>query len=161
MAGVKKSGIRILVLEGDGIGPEIAAATLTVLRAADRAFDLGLSFEQAAIGWAAHRREGTTFPLAVLEQARAADGVLLGPVSHNEYPPTAQGGLNPSGDLRRRLDLYANIRPAKSRRPAAALRRAGRSRHRAGEHGRFLRGSVDASRAERIHADAGSRAVRT
>jgi 3-isopropylmalate dehydrogenase len=41
--------------------------------------------------------------------------VILGPVSHNEYPPSDKGGLNPSGQLRRRLDLYANIRPAKVR----------------------------------------------
>ena len=107
--------INLLVLEGDGIGPEIMAATLAVLRAADRAFALSLHFEAAAIGWAAHKREGSTLPPAVLEKARAADGVLLGPVSHNEYPPLSQGGLNPSGELRKRLDLYANIRPARSR----------------------------------------------
>ena len=41
--------------------------------------------------------------------------MLLGPVSHNDYPPLAEGGLNPSGELRKRLDLYANIRPARSR----------------------------------------------
>ncbi|HWC94779.1 MAG TPA: isocitrate/isopropylmalate family dehydrogenase, partial [Pseudolabrys sp.] len=41
--------------------------------------------------------------------------VLLGPVSHNEYPPPEQGGRNPSGELRKALDLYANIRPARSR----------------------------------------------
>ena len=108
-------GLRILVLEGDGIGPEIAAATLAVLRAADARFGLGLAFEAAAIGWAAHKAVGTTFPDAVLDKAKAADGVLLGPVSHNDYPPRAQGGLNPSGELRMRLDLYANIRPARSR----------------------------------------------
>ena len=107
--------IRILVLEGDGIGPEIAAATLAVLRAADRKFALGLSFETAAIGWAALEAHGTTFPDAVERQAKAADGVLLGPVSHNDYPPRGEGGLNPSGELRKRLDLYANIRPARSR----------------------------------------------
>ena len=107
--------IDTLVLEGDGIGPEITAATLAVLRAADRKFALGLSFEAAAIGWAAHKAAGTTFPDAVLEQAKAADGVLLGPVSHNDYPSREQGGLNPSGELRKRLDLYANIRPARSR----------------------------------------------
>jgi isocitrate dehydrogenase (NAD+) len=105
----------ILVLEGDGIGPEITAATLNVLRAADTKFALGLNLETAAIGWAAHRKDGTTFPSSALERAMAADGVLLGPVSHNEYPPAARGGLNPSGELRKRLDLYANIRPARSR----------------------------------------------
>jgi len=108
-------GLRLLVLEGDGIGPEIMAATLAVLRAADAKFGLGLAFEPAAVGWAAHRATGTTFPSSVLDKARAAQGVLLGPVSHNEYPPVSEGGLNPSGEMRKRLDLYANIRPARSR----------------------------------------------
>jgi isocitrate/isopropylmalate dehydrogenase len=110
-----RAGLRILVLEGDGIGPEITGATLTVLRAADRKFVLGLSFETATIGWASHKAVGTTFPDAVEQKAKEACGVLLGPVSHNDYPPREQGGLNPSGELRKRLDLYANIRPARSR----------------------------------------------
>jgi 3-isopropylmalate dehydrogenase len=109
------SGLNILVLEGDGIGPEITAATLEVLRATDARFALGLAFENAAVGWAAHKATGNTFPDAVEHGAKAADGVLLGPVSHNDYPPRAEGGLNPSGELRKRLDLYANIRPARSR----------------------------------------------
>jgi isocitrate/isopropylmalate dehydrogenase len=107
--------VNILVLEGDGIGPEITAATLAVLRAANRTFGLKLAFDAATIGLAAHLGEGTTFPAAAFEKAKAADGVLLGPVSHNEYPPLAEGGRNPSGELRRALDLYANIRPARSR----------------------------------------------
>ena len=40
--------------------------------------------------------------------------MILGPVSHNVYPPTDQGGINPSGALRKRLELYANVRPAKT-----------------------------------------------
>ncbi len=107
--------IRILVLEGDGIGPEITAATLAVLRAVDIKFGLGLAFDTALIGWVALKAHGATFSDAIEAKAKAADGVLLGPVSHNEYPPRAEGGLNPSGELRRRLDLYANIRPARSR----------------------------------------------
>jgi isocitrate/isopropylmalate dehydrogenase len=107
--------LNILVLEGDGIGPEITAATLAVLAAAERAFGLKFAFESVAVGWAAHKREGTMFPAAVEQKAKAADGVVLGPVSHNDYPPLAEGGLNPSGELRKRLDLYANIRPARSR----------------------------------------------
>jgi len=107
--------LRILVLEGDGIGPEITAATLEVLRAADTKFGLAFEFAHADVGWAAHKATGNTFPDAVEHAAKAADGVLLGPVSHNDYPPRAEGGLNPSGELRKRLDLYANIRPARSR----------------------------------------------
>ena len=106
------SGAHLLVLEGDGIGPEIVAGTRTVLDTCDAAFGLGLSFETAEIGFAAHRSVGTTIPDPVIAAARGADGVILGPVSHNEYPPVAEGGLNPSGVLRKALDLYANIRPA-------------------------------------------------
>jgi isocitrate/isopropylmalate dehydrogenase len=106
---------KLVIMEGDGIGPEICAATLVVLRAADRGFGLGLALTPAAIGLAALRREGTTFPMAAFEAAQAADGVVLGPVSHNDYPPVAAGGLNPSGELRKRLDLFANVRPARTR----------------------------------------------
>ncbi len=102
-------------MEGDGIGPEITAATLAVLHAADRRFGLGLAFTPVAIGLAALRAQGTTLPDAAVEAAEAADGVILGPVDHNAYPAVDQGGLNPSGGLRKRLDLFANIRPAKSR----------------------------------------------
>jgi len=114
----------ILVLEGDGIGPEITAATLTVLAATAKRHGLTVTLSKAEIGFAALARHGTTIPAEVIHAARAADGVILGPVSHNAYPPVAEGGLNPSGVLRRELALYANIRPARSRmgapRPVAA-----------------------------------------
>jgi 3-isopropylmalate dehydrogenase len=106
---------RLVVMEGDGIGPEITAATLAVLRAADSRFGLGLTLTPVTIGLAALREQGTTLPSAAVEAARAADGVILGPVDHNAYPPVEDGGINPSGGLRKRLDLFANIRPAKSR----------------------------------------------
>jgi isocitrate/isopropylmalate dehydrogenase len=107
--------VRLIVMEGDGIGPEITAATLAVLHAADRAFGLALSFTPVTIGLEALRAQGTTLPAAAVDAAKAADGVILGPVSHNEYPPVAEGGVNPSGALRKGLDLFANIRPARSR----------------------------------------------
>src|ERR1700732_2205972 len=106
---------QLVVMEGDGIGPEISAATLEVLPAADRNFGLGLVFTSASIGLTALRQQGTTFPMAAFEAAQSADGVILGPVSHNDYPGVAEGGLNPSGELRKRLDLFANIRPARTR----------------------------------------------
>ena len=115
MSASSSAPVRIVVMEGDGIGPEITAATLGVLRAADQLFKLGFDFSPVTIGLEALRKEGSTLTDAAAEAARAADGVILGPVSHNVYPPVAQGGLNPSGELRKRLDLYANIRPAKSR----------------------------------------------
>src|SRR5262245_10328397 len=102
-------------MEGDGIGPEITTATMDVVRAANHIFRLGLSFTPVTIGLEPLGAHGQTISDAAVDSARAADGVILGPVSHNVYPPVAQGGLNPSGELRKRLDLYANIRPAKSR----------------------------------------------
>jgi 3-isopropylmalate dehydrogenase len=107
--------MRILVLPGDGIGPEIVASTVHVLEVADKRFGLGLRFEENAIGLVALRALGTTLPDRVIEHVATADGVILGPVSHNEYPPLDQGGINPSGRLRVHFDLYANIRPSRSR----------------------------------------------
>jgi isocitrate/isopropylmalate dehydrogenase len=115
MSATAAAPVSIVVMAGDGIGPEITAATLEVLGAAGRMFKLGLAFTPVAVGLAALDAQGTTLPDAAVAAAQAADGVILGPVSHNDYPPVAQGGLNPSGELRKRLDLFANIRPARSR----------------------------------------------
>jgi len=107
--------MNLLVLPGDGIGPDISAATVEVVAAAAARAGCTVSFSYADIGFASLRAHGTTFTDDVFVAARDADGVILGPVSHNEYPPSDKGGLNPSGQLRRRLDLYANIRPARIR----------------------------------------------
>jgi len=107
--------MQILVLPGDGIGPEITQATLRVLKAVNDVYDLQLSFETVEIGLASLEREKSTFPSHVLEKARAADGILLGPISHAIYPPREKGGINASAELRVQLDLYANIRPSKTR----------------------------------------------
>jgi 3-isopropylmalate dehydrogenase len=113
---------RLLVLPGDGIGPEIVAATLAVLRRADAVFGLGLAFEHDEIGLARLARDGTTCPASVLEKARASAGTILGPVSTYDYPPASEGGINPSARFRTGLELYANIRPAKSREGMTILR---------------------------------------
>jgi 3-isopropylmalate dehydrogenase len=107
--------MEILVLPGDGIGPEITRATLGVLEAAERRFGLDLAFETREIGLAALAKSGTTMPEGVLERAREVDGAILGPISHLEYPPRDQGGVNVSAAFRVKLDLYANVRPARSR----------------------------------------------
>ncbi len=107
--------MKILVLPGDGIGPEITAATLAVLDRANVLFKLGLQWQHEEIGLPALKKEGTTLPARVLEAARSAEGVILGPLSTYEYPAREKGGINPSAEFRTKLDLYANIRPARSR----------------------------------------------
>jgi 3-isopropylmalate dehydrogenase len=107
--------MHIAILPGDDIGPEITAATHHVLDILDDTLALGLRLEQHAMGLATLDSHASTLPSEVLEQARAADGVILGPVSTYQYPPVEQGGVNPSAAVRIALDLYANIRPSRTR----------------------------------------------
>ena len=107
--------MKILVLPGDGIGAEITRATMTVLDAVERRFPLGLDYAFEEIGFVALEKTGTTLPDGVMDKARQADGIILGPISHLDYPARDKGGVNISAAFRCKLDLYANIRPARSR----------------------------------------------
>jgi 3-isopropylmalate dehydrogenase len=107
--------MKILILPGDDIGPEIMAPTGKALEALNKKFNLGFEFQEKIIGVSALEAEGSTLPDHVLESAQAADGVVLGPVGTFKYPPKEQGGVNISAALRMSMDLYANIRPAKTR----------------------------------------------
>ena len=49
-----------------------------------------------------------------MDLAKEVDGIVMGPMSTNEYPNKNNGGINPSGTIRKKLDLFANVRPAKS-----------------------------------------------
>lgn len=107
--------MRIIVLPGDGIGPEICEATIAVLEAANRLHRLDLSFEYDDVGFESLKKYGTTLREETLAKARTCDGIILGPQSHMDYPPREQGGRNVSAGFRVGLDLYANVRPARSR----------------------------------------------
>ena len=107
--------MKILILPGDDIGPEIMAPTIKSLKALNEKFHLGFEFEEKTIGMSALEAEGSTLPDHVLQSVKAADGVILGPVGTFKYPPKEQGGINISAALRMSMDLYANIRPAKTR----------------------------------------------
>ena len=113
--------MKILLLPGDGIGPEIMAATERAMTALDRRFGIGFSFETADVGAPALAATGSTVPDGLIERARTFDAVLLGPVDTASYPPADQGGINPSAAFRRGLDLYANIRPSRTRPGVPAL----------------------------------------
>ena len=106
---------RILLLPGDGIGPEVTAAAARVLRAvADRA---GHRFElsEAPIGGAALSQGKDPLPGDTLAAARGADAILLGAVGDPAYD-TAPPSRRPEAALlaiRRELGLFANLRPAR------------------------------------------------
>ena len=106
--------MKIVVLPGDGIGPETMAATLEVLQAASSRFDLDLVFEHDVAGHESLRRHGATVTPALLEKVRAADGLMLGPMATYDFKDESKGEINPSKFFRKTLDLYANLRPART-----------------------------------------------
>lgn len=107
--------MKILVMDGDGIGPEIVPAGRHCLEAASEAFQLGLSFEEEHIGLKGIEVHGHACADAVIERIREADGAIFGPHDNISYPPEHQTYANPSGTIRRGLGLYANMRPSKTR----------------------------------------------
>lgn len=102
--------MRLAVLPGDGIGPEITAATLPVLNSASARFGLYLQTEEHFAGIGSLRKFGTTLRPEVQEAVRAADGLILGPAATLEF----KDQINPSMFFRKHLDLFANIRPART-----------------------------------------------
>jgi len=107
--------MKILVLPGDGIGPEIVEAGIHVLNTINDARTLGLELEYDDVGFASLKKYGTTMRPELLEKARGFNGVILGPQSNLDYPPEEEGGVNISALFRIQLDLYANARPARTR----------------------------------------------
>jgi isocitrate dehydrogenase (NAD+) len=96
----------ITIIRGDGIGPEITDATLRILEA----LDCGLQFEFASAGLAAMEQHGTLLPASTLESIARTRVALKGPLT----TPVGEGFSSLNVELRRRFDLYANVRPALS-----------------------------------------------
>jgi 3-isopropylmalate dehydrogenase len=107
--------MKILVLPGDGIGPEIVSVAVGVAEAANARFNLGLEFDYDDVGFVSLEKYGTTLRDETLEKAKTYDGIILGTQSHADYPKPELGGRNISAGFRVGLDLYANVRPARSR----------------------------------------------
>ncbi len=103
--------MKIALLPGDGIGPEIVAQAVKVLKALD---GLPVEFEQAAVGGAAYDACGEPLPPATLALARKADAILFGAVGDWKYDalPRDKRPEQAILGLRRELELFANLRPA-------------------------------------------------
>jgi len=106
--------INLIAFDGDGIGPEIMTSTIEVIDFLSTKLSIDVNIEKELIGVKSLKAFGTTLPEKALLKSKEADGIILGPVDHNNYPAKSEGGLNPSGVLRIELDLFANIRPAKN-----------------------------------------------
>lgn len=105
----------VLILPGDGIGPEIVNEAKRVLDLVNEQFSLGLEFTQALVGGAAIDAEGVPLPAATLEAARKADAILLGAVGGPQWDTNPDFQIRPEKGLlgiRSNLGLFGNLRPA-------------------------------------------------
>lgn len=103
------------VMKGDGIGPEIVAETVKVLKAVETVFDeLNFEFKELPIGLEAYENLGSTLPETTIEGLKNCHAGILGPLTTHSYEKDNSNTVNASGALRKKLDLYANIRPARS-----------------------------------------------
>jgi 3-isopropylmalate dehydrogenase len=105
--------MKIAVLPGDGVGPEVIAEAVKVLDAFRRE-GLGLEMERAPVGGAAYDSAGDPIPEATLALAKKADAVLFGAVGGPRYDtlPRDKRPEQALLKLRKELDLFANLRPA-------------------------------------------------
>jgi 3-isopropylmalate dehydrogenase len=104
---------KIAVLPGDGIGPEIVAQAVRVLRALER-HGLALEIAEAPVGGAAYDAAGDPLPQRTLDLAKAADAILFGSVGGPQYDalPRPKRPEQALLRLRKELGLFANLRPA-------------------------------------------------
>ena len=105
---------KLLVLPGDGIGPEIVAEAMKVIDYLKANAGLELELDEGLVGGAAYDAEGTPLPEQTLEQAKSADAILLGAVGGPKWEPL-EIALRPEKGLlglRSGLGLFANLRPA-------------------------------------------------
>ncbi len=101
---------QITLIPGDGIGPEVTAATVTILEAAGKQTGCSFAWHSFEAGADAHAKTGEYIPQALIDSILADKVALKGPVT----TPIGGGFSSINVQLRKKLDLYANFRPVKS-----------------------------------------------
>lgn len=105
----------VLILPGDGIGPEIVTQAKRVLELVNSQFSLDLEFTEALVGGAAIDADGVPLPASTLEAAKKADAILLGAVGGPKWDTNPDFQIRPEKGLlgiRSNLGLFGNLRPA-------------------------------------------------
>ena len=106
-----KTDFTIADFEGDGIGPEIMAPTVDLLSHLARSGGYTLAFADCPAGAAHYARTGESLPETSLATARAADAILLSAMGLPEVRYLDGTEISPQIELRKKLDLYAGVRP--------------------------------------------------
>jgi 3-isopropylmalate dehydrogenase len=107
------NALHIAVLAGDGIGPEVMAPALEVLRKIEQTTELSFRFTEAAAGANHYRETGKSMPDSTIRLCEEADAILLGAcgLPSVRYPDNTE--IMPQVELRFHFDLYAGVRPAR------------------------------------------------
>lgn len=104
----------VAVFDGDGIGPEIMAPTVKLLRVlAEQRVDYGFSITNLPAGATHYSETGESLPKASLDVARKADAILLSAMGLPSVRYKDGTEISPQIDLRKELDLYAGVRPVR------------------------------------------------
>lgn len=115
--------MKIAVLPGDGIGPEIMREAVKVLDATQQRSGLDMTYEWADVGGAAIDAHGMALPESTIALCEASDAILFGSVGGPKWesiPPAEQPERASLLPLRKRFDLFCNFRPARLMRPLVA-----------------------------------------
>ena len=102
------------VLIGDGIGTEIVPAAVTVADAAGRREGVVIDWVELPFGLDAVSSHGSPIPEATLRALDDLDTWIVGPHDASNYPPAQRGSLTPGAVIRKRFDLFANLRPCQA-----------------------------------------------
>src|SRR6266487_4484746 len=113
----------IVLLPGDGIGPEVTRAAATILRESAHEFNRQFEFQELPIGGAAIDSTGKPLPNETLDACRKADAVFLGAVGGQKWDSLPVGKRPESGllELRKGLGLFVNLRPVKLLEPLRGI----------------------------------------
>src|SRR5580692_4936782 len=113
----------IVLLPGDGIGPEVTRAAAAILRESAQEFSHQFEFAEFPIGGAAIDATGTPLPAETLDACRAADAVFLGAVGGPKWDALPWGKRPESGllGLRKGMGLYVTVRPVKVLEPLKGI----------------------------------------
>lgn len=108
--------LKIALLGGDGIGPEVLAQAVKCLRAVAETFNHQFTFTKAPVGGIAIASDGSPLPNDTLELCKASDAILFGAIGELEYDNNPEARIRPEQGLlrlRKELGLFASIRPVK------------------------------------------------
>lgn len=109
--------LKIAVLPGDGIGPEVTAEAVKVLKVIAQMFNHTFQFQNALVGAAAMDETGDPLPTDTLDLCKESNAILFGAIGAPKYDNNPLAKIRPEQGLlklRKELNLYANIRPVKS-----------------------------------------------